>query len=104
MCAPDKLIFDFFQLLGANEQVGRLTSKRSPSNIDPAVADSGYLKSLGLPNVALNFDGIERILENGILTKKGKAYFFLYVLRNLMFFLEKAKYYRLISSSTRRDS
>lgn len=67
------------------------------------VADSGYLKSLSLPNVALNFDGIEQIVENGILTKKGEIYCFLDMLRSVMFFLGKAKYYHSISSSTRRD-
>lgn len=68
------------------------------------MADSGYLKSLSLPNIALNFDGIEQIVENGILTKTGKTSRFLVVLRNVMFFLGKAKYYHSILSSMRQDS
>ncbi|KAG8214550.1 hypothetical protein J3R82DRAFT_9611 [Butyriboletus roseoflavus] len=44
-----------------------------PPGCKRTVADSGYLKSLSLPNVGLNFDGIERIVANGILTKKGEV-------------------------------
>ncbi|KAG9308147.1 FAD/NAD(P)-binding domain-containing protein [Chiua virens] len=36
------------------------------------LADSGFLKSLSLPNVTLNFDGIEQIVNSGIRTKKGE--------------------------------
>ncbi|KAF8133737.1 hypothetical protein EV363DRAFT_1430286 [Boletus edulis] len=43
-----------------------------PPGCKRTVADSGYIKSLSLPNVALNFDGIDHIAENGILTKKGE--------------------------------
>ncbi|KAF8555735.1 FAD/NAD(P)-binding domain-containing protein [Imleria badia] len=59
-----------------------------PPGCKRTVADSGHLKSLSLPNVALNFDGIEHIVETGIFTKKGKASCFLDVLRNVMYILK----------------
>ncbi|KAH9920185.1 hypothetical protein B0H21DRAFT_767740 [Amylocystis lapponica] len=36
-----------------------------------AVMEAGYLTALHRPNLELNWDGIEDIIENGILTKKG---------------------------------
>ncbi|KAG2369686.1 hypothetical protein BDR07DRAFT_1468332 [Suillus spraguei] len=44
-----------------------------PPGCKRTVADSGYLKSLYRPNVALNFDGIAEIVENGIVTKTGET-------------------------------
>jgi hypothetical protein len=36
------------------------------------IRDKSYLSSLHRPNISLNWDGIERVTETGILTKKGK--------------------------------
>ena len=33
--------------------------------------DSNYLAALRRPNLALNWEGIEAVMEGGILTKKG---------------------------------
>jgi cation diffusion facilitator CzcD-associated flavoprotein CzcO len=43
-----------------------------PPGCKRIVADSGYLKSLSRSNVTLNFDGIDEIVENGIITKTGE--------------------------------
>ncbi|KAF9032932.1 hypothetical protein BJ165DRAFT_1534821 [Panaeolus papilionaceus] len=37
------------------------------------VVDTDYLVALHRPNLTMNWDGIERIVENGILTKKGEV-------------------------------
>ncbi|EGN98237.1 hypothetical protein SERLA73DRAFT_74465 [Serpula lacrymans var. lacrymans S7.3] len=44
-----------------------------PPGCKRIIADSGYLASFYRPNVNLNFDGIAKILENGILTTKGEV-------------------------------
>jgi hypothetical protein len=36
------------------------------------IVDSNYLSALSRPNLTPNFDGISKIMENGILTNKGK--------------------------------
>ncbi|OAX42852.1 FAD/NAD(P)-binding domain-containing protein [Rhizopogon vinicolor AM-OR11-026] len=43
-----------------------------PVGCKRTVADSGFLDSLHRPNLALNFDGIAEIVENGIVTKTGE--------------------------------
>lgn len=35
------------------------------------VFDSGYLKALNLSNIQLNYDGIEAVTSDGIITKTG---------------------------------
>lgn len=35
------------------------------------VFDSNYMKALHAPNLELNYDGIDKIVDDGILTKKG---------------------------------
>jgi hypothetical protein len=35
------------------------------------VFDAGYLKAMHKPNMSMNFDGIQSIVEDGIITKTG---------------------------------
>lgn len=44
---------------------------KHPAGCKRLMVDSGYLASLARPNVTPNFDGIQRITENGIQTKTG---------------------------------
>lgn len=52
------------------EYLDRMMPKH-PAGCKRLMVDSGYLASLARPNITPNFDGIQRITENGIQTKTG---------------------------------
>lgn len=47
--------------------------------------DASYLKCLHKPNMKLNFDGIRKIVEGGLITKKGKRHLHLAPAHSLIF-------------------
>ncbi|TFY83518.1 hypothetical protein EWM64_g500 [Hericium alpestre] len=61
----------YIKALSPAEYVDELTPSYSPG-CKRFILDAGYLKALHRPNLILNWDGIERIAENGIVTKKGE--------------------------------
>lgn len=67
----DNLIPDYGMFIPLRLSQTRLIDKDAVPGCKRLVLDAGYLSSLRRPNNSMNWDGIERITEQGIVTKKG---------------------------------